>query len=100
MKDPASLYQTWVAKAEEDRLFITNNLSAARVPWSLVCFHAQQAAEKYLKALLVHRGSRVERIHDLEYLLDACLPLSPALSTIRPDCRCSRPTQWTRAIPM
>jgi HEPN domain-containing protein len=87
MKDPASQYSAWVAKAEEDRLCIANNLAAARVPWSVVCFHAQQAAEKYLKALLVSRGVRVERTHDLEYLLDACLPLSPALGAVLPDCQ-------------
>jgi HEPN domain-containing protein len=40
----------WIALAEEDLLNIENNLSASRVPWSTVCFHAQQGAEKYLKA--------------------------------------------------
>jgi HEPN domain-containing protein len=45
----------WIALAEEDLLNIENNLSASRVPWSTVCFHAQQGAEKYLKA--PRRGS-------------------------------------------
>jgi len=34
------------------------------------CFHAQQAAEKAIKAVLVHHGIHVPRSHDLAYLLD------------------------------
>lgn len=44
--DPAS----WVAKADSDLLCIANNLNHPQVPWDAVCFHAQQAAEKMLKA--------------------------------------------------
>lgn len=64
----------WFAKAENDLLSIENNVSAARVPWDIVTFHAQQAAEKYLKGFLVHRGSVPPKIHDLSRLLDLCLP--------------------------
>jgi HEPN domain-containing protein len=35
-----------------------------------VCFHAQQAAEKMLKALLVVRGIPFHKTHQLTYLLD------------------------------
>jgi hypothetical protein len=35
--------RTWVAKAESDLLNISNNLSAERVPWDTICFHAQQS---------------------------------------------------------
>lgn len=34
------------------------------------CFHAQQCAEKALKALLVHQGIPFPRTHVLELLLD------------------------------
>ena len=87
MSDPASQFQVWVAKAEEDRLCIKNNLSAAVVPWTVVCFHAQQAAEKYLKAFLVSRGVRVERTHDLEYLLGECHKHAPGLAALQNDCQ-------------
>ena len=39
----------WVALAESDWLCIRNNLEASETPWNTVAFHAQQAAEKYLK---------------------------------------------------
>ena len=35
-----------------------------------LCFHAQQAAEKSIKAVLVHFGIPVPRSHDLAYLLE------------------------------
>lgn len=69
MNDPASNVEAWMGKAEEDRLCIRNNLAAAAVPWAAVCFHAQQAVEKYLKAFLIAHAVRVERTHDLAYLL-------------------------------
>ncbi len=58
-------HQAWVEKAEEDWLCIRNELAAEHQPWSVICFHAQQATEKYLKAFLVAKGVRPERTHDL-----------------------------------
>lgn len=37
-----------------------------------MAFHAQQCAEKYLKALLVFRGVDFPKIHDVERLLALC----------------------------
>lgn len=39
--------------------------------YGLACFHAQQAAEKGLKALLTKRGKPFPRTHDNTYLLAA-----------------------------
>jgi HEPN domain-containing protein len=58
MNGPESNYAAWIAKAENDLLNVENNLLASRVPWDTVCFHAQQVAEKLLKAFLVFRGYR------------------------------------------
>lgn len=35
----------------------------------MLCFHAQQAVEKVLRAMLVHLGAPVPRTHDLALLL-------------------------------
>jgi HEPN domain-containing protein len=48
-----------------------------------VCFHAQQCAEKYLKALLTHRQIPFRPVHDLEVLLDLSIVASPDLEIIR-----------------
>lgn len=52
------------------------NLALAQVPlpagglYELLCFHAQQAAEKSLKAVLIHHGIEPPRPHNLENLID------------------------------
>jgi HEPN domain-containing protein len=44
-----------------------------------VCFHCQQCAEKYLKALLQELGIAITRTHDLEALRVQLLPHHPSL---------------------
>lgn len=41
-------------------------------PYDTACFHAQQAAEKYLKATLAFHGVMIPRTHDLEELQIMC----------------------------
>lgn len=48
---------------------------------SVVCFHAQQAAEKYLKGLLVVHDEEPPRIHALPELLRKAILHVPALNT-------------------
>ena len=45
--------------------------------YDLVGFHAQQAAEKALKALLVRHGTRFDKTHDLGQLLQQVEPVAP-----------------------
>lgn len=60
----------WIAKAEGDLENAKLVLAAGpEGPMDTVAFHAQQCAEKYLKALLCSRGDDVPRTHDVEALL-------------------------------
>lgn len=60
----------WIRKAEADLANATLVLDAGpEGPMDTVAFHAQQCAEKYLKALLCFRGDDVPRTHDVEALL-------------------------------
>ena len=55
-----------------------------RLPnYDAVCFHAQQVAEKYLKAFLQQRGLAPPRTHSLIELLELCLPVDAAMETLR-----------------
>ena len=49
--------------------------------WDAVCFHAEQCAEKYLKAWLVEQGADFPKTHDLEVLARLC---SPSLAEVEP----------------
>lgn len=58
----------WVLKAEADRRAAERALADCRRrkdQAEIACFHAQQCAEKYLKAVLAQRGQIVPRVHDL-----------------------------------
>ncbi len=72
----------WVAKAEEDLTTAAHTLKLGQsCPTSTVCFHAQQAVEKYLKAYLASQGTPFPKTHEIEELV-ARMPVDtrPALS--------------------
>ena len=66
----AEVAAEWIAKAENDLLNAAHTLKlGVRCPTDTVCFHAQQCAEKYLKALLTLSGTDFPKTHDLEALV-------------------------------
>ena len=76
----------WTRSAENDWLVIRNELLAAEKPWSMIAFHAEQAAEKYLKAFLIRNGERPLRTHDLGGLLQLCAKFDNTLAVFADDC--------------
>ena len=48
-----------------------------RTVYDAACFHAQQCAEKYLKARLVEAGVAFSKTHNLIALLGLVLPIEP-----------------------
>jgi HEPN domain-containing protein len=73
----------WVRKAEADFLAAGKLLRGSAPLHDAVCFHCQQAAEKYLKALLVELGLAVPRTHNLIALLPILVPHFPSLRRFR-----------------
>jgi HEPN domain-containing protein len=74
----------WVSKAEGDYNCVLREWRARKNPnYDALCFHAQQCAEKYLKACLQERGIRFDRTHNLNSLLDLLLPFDPLLEALR-----------------
>lgn len=61
------IVRLWVTKAENDMAVV--RLALPNGPYDAVCFHAQQAIEKYLKALLTLFGIPAPRTHDADRLL-------------------------------
>ena len=64
--------QAWVEKAEEDFTLARSALQRKKPLVTGACFHAQQCAEKYMKALLVSRKKGFPMTHDLLVLNDLC----------------------------
>jgi HEPN domain-containing protein len=73
----------WIRKAEAD-FRAAEVLAAAPEPFhDPVCFHCQQSAEKYLKALLEELGIAISKTHQLEDLLTLLLPHHASLGRYR-----------------
>jgi HEPN domain-containing protein len=51
-------------------------------PLEIVCFHAQQAAEKMLKCYLVSREVEAPKIHDMRRLCEMCAELEKSFDEI------------------
>jgi len=76
----------WVTKAEGDFATMERESQVEENPnFAAVCFHAQQCAEKYLKARLCEAGITFGKIHHLVVLLDQILDLEPSWETYRED---------------
>jgi HEPN domain-containing protein len=78
------LTSEWVAKAEGDFATLVREGRVRKNPnYDGMCFHAQQCAEKYLKARLSESGVSFGRMHDLVALLDLALSVEPAWEELR-----------------
>lgn len=76
----------WLGKADEDFLFAEANLREGSSFFAQICFHFQQAAEKYLKAYIIAKGLRLEKVHDLLHLLRACTAHDASFSVLQEQC--------------
>lgn len=81
------LAKQWILKAENDLLNVTNNLQAEQTPWDTVCYHCQQAVEKYIKAVLVAHGQEIPRTHDLEQVYNLIQAWIPHIEEERDELR-------------
>jgi HEPN domain-containing protein len=72
MSEPTD-HQAWVVRAEEDYVLSRSALRRKAPLLYGATFHAQQCAEKYLKALLVAHRCAFPRTHDLAALYDLCI---------------------------
>ncbi|NCC97237.1 MAG: HEPN domain-containing protein [Synergistales bacterium] len=62
----------WLRLAEMD-LEVANYLfSYHKIPVEIICYHSQQSAEKYIKALLVLHGEEPPKTHNLVDLARIC----------------------------
>jgi HEPN domain-containing protein len=66
----------WAKKAEGDAGTARREAAVKEASnWDAVCFHAQQAVEKYLKGLLQQEEISFTKTHDLSVLLSLILPV-------------------------
>jgi HEPN domain-containing protein len=82
MKRRADLVQGWLRKAESDLTNAGMCLDAGQA-LDTACFHAQQAAEKYIKAYLTAHEIDFPFIHNLEKLIEICAQRDPSFLSLK-----------------
>jgi len=70
MNAPSEVPRAWLQRARSDLQLGKAALRARDILPEDACFHAQQCAEKALKALLLQRGFAFPKTHAIEVLLD------------------------------
>lgn len=64
----------WVYYAEEDLRLAKQGLKiSSSCPYRLIAYHAQQCAEKYLKAYLVFKQADFPYTHNIRSLIKLCI---------------------------
>ncbi|MGI6340478.1 MAG: HEPN domain-containing protein [Bacteroidales bacterium] len=72
-RDKAEYIKNWLFRANEDIAVIKSLVNdGVEFYTSSICFHAQQASEKFLKAFLAYHDVDFPRTHDLDFLLLEC----------------------------
>lgn len=69
----------WLSKAEEDLLVTRELMERDRLSYNPVGFHAQQAAERFLKGLLTRHQIPFPKTHDIEELLTLAEKTTPGI---------------------
>ncbi|MFB0524914.1 MAG: HEPN domain-containing protein [Phycisphaerae bacterium] len=80
----------WIQKAEEDYGFASLSIEYTDY-FAQVCFHFQQAAEKYLKAFIVAHKLDFRSVHNLLELLAICRQSDPDIKELEQACRFLNP---------
>ncbi len=70
MKEPSEIPENWIQIADHD--LGTAKIIFTNIPeyYDIISFHCQQAAEKYLKGVLIFLNIPFDKKHDLLYLID------------------------------
>ena len=82
MKSKDDLVRGRLRKAESDLASAGLCLSAGEA-LDTACFHAQQAAEKCIKAYLTAQEIEFPFIHNLEKLIELCARVDPSFMTVK-----------------
>jgi len=81
----SKIIDEWLAKADEDFEFAVSVIEDSKF-YAQICFHFHQAAEKYLKSLIIAWNFEFKKIHDLPVLLKPCISKDNSLNILLDDC--------------
>ncbi|HPJ39792.1 MAG TPA: HEPN domain-containing protein, partial [Spirochaetota bacterium] len=84
--DKSKEYSEWLKYADADLESAEILNTQYRKPLNIICYHCQQAAEKYLKGFLVSQNISFGKTHDLLIIIESCQKIDDSFSIIIKDC--------------
>ncbi len=76
--------QEWIAKAEQDyQTILILSRQRKKILPDIMCYHAHQCVEKYLKGLLAKHTGKVPKTHNLIFLADELISCEPELESTK-----------------
>lgn len=85
MKTKTDLVRDWIHKAQKDLIAAEHELTFADPITESICFHCQQAVEKYLKAYLLQLGIEFTKTHEIGELIFKCETADQAITSLREE---------------
>ena len=76
----------WINVANLDLKSAKFLMNMKDIPFQIVCYHCQQAIEKYLKAYLAFCGNEIIKTHDLLILNKKCEKYNKIFKEIYKEC--------------
>lgn len=87
MIDNFTIASEWFDIAEIDLKSAKHLQKMIPTPLEVICYHCQQAAEKYLKGLLVLNEVEIPKTHDLVLLNEMCCKTNNRLVEVKQECK-------------
>ena len=72
MKTKTELINNWIDKAEKDLLTAEHETTFPDKVTESICFHCQQAVEKFIKAYLIYLDISFPKTHEIGELITRC----------------------------
>lgn len=72
----------WFNKAQNDLKTGKDEFKTENPATDTICFHMQQAVEKYLKGYLVYFGHEAEKTHNISRILEKCLSMDASFTAL------------------
>lgn len=82
MADPL-IVKEWLEKSDEDFRFAETNLKSGSEFYAQICFHFQQAADKYLRAYIIGKCLAFDMVHEVVHLLKTCSDFDLAFDPLK-----------------
>ncbi len=73
----------WIIKADHDLKVAKDELETNEPATDIICFHAQQCVEKYLKAYLVFKNKPFRKTHNIGEILKLCMYIDPEFEKLK-----------------